>query len=232
MTATTGDTTVHITDDTTGAGPWVSGIGVMMLPVADLARSASFYGALLGLEVRREFVGDGQVSGVALGRGDIGWGLNLRLRSTLAAPADLRGEHPVVWRVEDLDALDAFRDHAAGLGLDPVWFEHDDAVLVRVVDPDDIDVFVAVSKRPWTSFQGYTHSSRTATTPHTPVPSPAPRVVPGTDRPRTVPRADGRWRRADRDLHRTQHRPQQHWCHFRIPRTTRDGRRRSSRPPS
>jgi hypothetical protein len=35
-------------------------------------------------------------------------------------------------------------------------FEHDDAVLVRVVDPDDIDVYVALSKRPWTSFQGYT----------------------------------------------------------------------------
>ena len=71
-------------------------------------------------------------------------------------PADLRGEHPVVWRVEDVDALDAFRNHAAGLGLDPIVFEHDDALLVRVVDPDDLDVYVAVSKRPWTSFQGYT----------------------------------------------------------------------------
>ena len=144
------------TDDTTTVGPWVSGILVPMLPVADLTRSALFYQALLGLELRREFVRDGRVTGLALGRGNIGWGLNLRLRSTLAAPADLRGEHPVVWRVEGLDDLDAFRDHAAGLGLDPIVFEHDDAVLVRVVDPDDIDVYVAVSKRPWTSFQGYT----------------------------------------------------------------------------
>jgi catechol 2,3-dioxygenase-like lactoylglutathione lyase family enzyme len=144
------------TDHTTTTGPWVSGILVPMLPVTDLSRSASFYGALLGLELRREFIQDGQVTGLALGRGDIGWGLNLRLRSTLVAPADLRGEHPVVWSVEDLDALDAFRDHAAGLGLDPIVLEHDDAVLVRVVDPDGIDVYVAVSKRPWTTFQGYT----------------------------------------------------------------------------
>jgi len=144
------------TDAKTTSGPWVSGILIPMIPVTDLARSARFYGALLGLELRREFVCDGQVTGLALGRGDLGWGLNLRLRSTLAAPADLRGEHPVVWRVADLEALDAFRIHTAGLGLDPVVFEHDDAVLVRVVDPDDIDVYVAVSKRPWTSFQGYT----------------------------------------------------------------------------
>jgi catechol 2,3-dioxygenase-like lactoylglutathione lyase family enzyme len=127
-----------------------------MLPVTDLARSASFYGALLGLELRREFIRDGQVTGLALGRGDIDWGLNLRLRSTMAAPADLRGEHPVVWKAHDRHALAAFRDHAATLGLDPVMFEHDDAVVVRVVDPDDSDVYVAVSKGPWTSFQGYT----------------------------------------------------------------------------
>lgn len=148
MTTTAGDTTT--------IGPWVSGILVPMLPVTDLTRSVRFYTALLGLELRREFVQDGQVTGVALGRGDIGWGLNLRLRSTLAAPADLRGEHPVVWRLEDLDGVDAFCDHAAGLGLDPLVFEHDDAVLVRVIDPDDIDVYVALPKRPWTFFQGYT----------------------------------------------------------------------------
>lgn len=145
-----------MTADATATGPWVSGILIPMLPVTDLARSASFYQALLGLELRREFVRDGQVTGLALGRGDIGWGLNLRLRSTLAAAPDLRGEHPVVWRSEDLDALNAFRDHAMTLGLDPIMFEHDDAVLVRVVDPDDLDVYVAVSKRPWTTFQGYT----------------------------------------------------------------------------
>jgi catechol 2,3-dioxygenase-like lactoylglutathione lyase family enzyme len=152
MTATTADPT----DATTIAGPWVSGILIPMIPVSDLTRSAAYYAALLGLELRREFVRNGQVTGLALGRGDIDWGLNLRLRSTLAAPADLRGEHPVVWKVEGLDALAAFRDHAAGLGLDPIVFEHDDAVLVRVRDPDDLDVYVAVSKRPWTSFQGYT----------------------------------------------------------------------------
>ncbi|MFT3873673.1 MAG: VOC family protein [Nocardioides sp.] len=153
MTATI---TTDTTPDTATDGPLVSGILIPMLPVADLARSASFYGALMGLELRREFVQDGQVTGLALGRGDIGWGLNLRLRSTLAAPADLRGEHPVVWKAEDYEALAAFRDHAAELGSDPVMFEHDDAVLVRVVDPDDIDVYVAVPKRAWTSFQGYT----------------------------------------------------------------------------
>ena len=49
------------TDDTTTTGPWVSGILVPMLPVADLTRSALFYQALLGLELRREFVQDGTV---------------------------------------------------------------------------------------------------------------------------------------------------------------------------
>lgn len=149
-------TTVDAAGDTTTAGPWVSGVLIPMLPVTNLTRSARFYQALLGLDLRREFVRDGEVTGLALGRGDIGWGLNLRLRSTLAVPADLRGEHPVVWRAEDLDALNAFRGHAARLGLDPLVFEHDDAFLVRVVDPDDIEVYVAVSKRPWTTFQGYT----------------------------------------------------------------------------
>ena len=133
----------------------VAGVLIPMIPVADLSRSVAFYTTLLGLELRREFVQDGRVTGAALGGSDLDFGLNLRLATTLAGPTDLRGEHPVVWRVDDRAALEEFRSHADALGLNPVAWEHDDAAIVRVVDPDGIEVFVGLATRSWTVFQGY-----------------------------------------------------------------------------
>ena len=132
------------------------GILVAQLPVADLAASVTFYSQLLGLELRREFVVDGLVTGCSLSRGDLPYALSLRLKTTLpAGDADLRGEHPVIWRVENDDALEEFRRHAERLGMSPTSRRHDDGNLVCVVDPDGHDVLVGLPIRAWTDFQGY-----------------------------------------------------------------------------
>ncbi len=132
------------------------GILVAMLPVSDPAVSASFYSKLLGLELRREFVVDGQVTGCSLSRADLPYALSLRRKSTLpAGGADLSGEHPIIWRVADERALELFRVHAEGLGLDPTVRRHDDGDLICVIDPDGHDVLVGLPLRPWTTFQGY-----------------------------------------------------------------------------
>jgi catechol 2,3-dioxygenase-like lactoylglutathione lyase family enzyme len=131
------------------------GILVAMLPASDLAVSAEFYRRLLNLELRREFVVDGQVTGCSLGRGDLPYALALRLRSTLPSSAELNGEHPVIWRVADEKALENFHEHAVRLGLHPTRRRHDDANLICVVDPDGHDVLVGLPVRAWTDFQGY-----------------------------------------------------------------------------
>lgn len=135
--------------------PHPEAILVAMLPVADIAESARFYARLFGLTVLREFVHDGQVTGCSLSHPRAGFALSLRLRTSLGAPADLRGEHPIIWRVADADALERYRAHAAGLGLTPSSRRHDDADLVAVVDPNGIDVLVGIPSRQWDSFQGY-----------------------------------------------------------------------------
>ena len=140
-------------DSTEGHTP--VGILVAMLPAADLAVSAAFYTRLLGLELRREFAADGQVTGCSLSRAGSPYALNLRLRSTLPGDVDLSGEHPVIWRVADEGALDRFRAHAEALDLNPTRRRHDDADLVCVVDPDGHDVLVGFPVRPWTDFVGY-----------------------------------------------------------------------------
>lgn len=131
------------------------GILVAMLPAADLAVSAALYRRLLGLEVRREFVADGQVTGCSLSRDDLPFALNLRRTSTLPGDVDLSGEHPIIWRLADEGALERFHKHAEGLGMNPTLRRHDDAVLVCVVDPDGHDVLAGLPTRPWTSFVGY-----------------------------------------------------------------------------
>ena len=136
--------------------PAPAGILVAMLPVSDLVASASFYARLLGLELRREFVANGQVTGCSLSRGDLPYALSLRLKSTLkTGDTDLRGEHPIIWRVADKRALQQFHEHAEHLGLSPSIRRHDDGELVCVVDPDGLDVLVGLPLRAWTTFQGY-----------------------------------------------------------------------------
>jgi catechol 2,3-dioxygenase-like lactoylglutathione lyase family enzyme len=135
--------------------PFPDAVLVAMLPVTDIDASAQFYTELLGLRVLREFVHDGRVTGCSLSHPRAGFALNLRLRASLGAPADLRGEHPIIWRVTDTATLERFRAHAAALGLAPTSRRHDDADLVAVVDPDGIEVRVGIPSRPWDRFQGY-----------------------------------------------------------------------------
>jgi catechol 2,3-dioxygenase-like lactoylglutathione lyase family enzyme len=152
MTATAGATGTTATEQDL---PFPEAILVAMLPVTDIAASARFYTRLLGLTVLREFVHDGRVTGCSLSHPRAGFALSLRLRESLDAPADLRGEHPIIWRVPDTAALQRYQAHAAALGLASTPRRHDDADLVAVTDPDGIDVLVGLPLRPWDRFQGY-----------------------------------------------------------------------------
>lgn len=132
-----------------------AGIAVGMLPVSDLTRSATFYCALFGLTYLREFSHDGLVTGCALGRSDLDFALAFRLRDSKHDHFDYAREHPLVWNVRDRAALNAFRERARDLELEPTSGEHDDAAWVEVLDPDGIGVRVAFPLRRWTEFNGY-----------------------------------------------------------------------------
>ena len=131
-----------------------AGIAVGALFVSDLRTSADFYGALFGLDYLREFSVDGQVTGCALGRADLDFALAFRLRGSDGHPYP-PGEHPLEWSVRDRAALEAFRERAGALGLQPNSGEHDDAAWVEVLDPDGIGVRVVLPLRRWTEFHGY-----------------------------------------------------------------------------
>ena len=121
------------------------GIVQVTIPVSDLARSAAWYRDLLGLEYAREFVGDGQVTGNALADWDAGYFVALRLRSTTAAPADLRGEHPVVIETAGPEAAERIRARAAAHGIRSTSGVHADASWTEYLDPDGIAVRVVHS---------------------------------------------------------------------------------------
>jgi catechol 2,3-dioxygenase-like lactoylglutathione lyase family enzyme len=132
----------------------ITGIVQAMIPVSDLARSAAWYADLLGLAYMREFTRGDKVTGCALGHPDAGWGISFRLRGTTAGDADLRGEHPVIFGVPDLAALERIRAHADRLGYAPTSGVHADAAWVEVIDPDGIAVRFGVPVRRWTGFVG------------------------------------------------------------------------------
>jgi catechol 2,3-dioxygenase-like lactoylglutathione lyase family enzyme len=132
----------------------VHGVLVAMLPVRDLARSAAFYRDLLGLCYRREFSRGGVVTGCALGAPGDAYALALRLRETTPGNADLRAEHPLIFRVADRSALERVHAHAVRLGFAPTRGEHLDAAYVEVTDPDGICTRFGVAKRAWDAFEG------------------------------------------------------------------------------
>jgi catechol 2,3-dioxygenase-like lactoylglutathione lyase family enzyme len=143
----------HDQQPTTAFTP--DGIALGSLVVSDLEASAAFYCALLGLTHLREFSSGGEVTGCALGGADLDFALALRVRDgSREYPHQLR-QHPLVWRVRDRAALEAFRTRTAELGLASTSGEHDDAAWVEVLDPDGIGVRVALPLRPWTEFHGY-----------------------------------------------------------------------------
>jgi catechol 2,3-dioxygenase-like lactoylglutathione lyase family enzyme len=148
-------TDISTTDiSTTDISNDVQGVLVAMLPVSDLARSAAFYRDLLGLRYRREFSRGGVVTGCALGAPGDAYALSLRRRDTTPGRADLRDEHPLIFRVPDRAALDRVYAHAERLGFAPTRGEHPDAAYVEVRDPDGICTRFGVAKRAWDAFDG------------------------------------------------------------------------------
>lgn len=132
----------------------IQGVLVAMLPVTDIARSAAFYRDLLGLTYRREFTRGGVVIGCALGAPGDAYAVSLRRRDTTPGNADLRAEHPLIFRVLDRAALDRVFASAQRHGFAPTRGEHADAAYVEVVDPDGICTRFGVARRPWDAFVG------------------------------------------------------------------------------
>ena len=133
------------TDTTTDTTTDLLGIVQVTIPVSDLGRSAAWYRDLLGLEYVREFVSDGQVTGNALADWEAGYLIALRLRSTTAAPADLRGEHPVILEANGPDAAERIRARAVARGIRSTSGVHADASWTEYLDPDGIAVRVVHS---------------------------------------------------------------------------------------
>jgi catechol 2,3-dioxygenase-like lactoylglutathione lyase family enzyme len=125
--------------------PDLLGIVQVTIPVSDLARSAAWYRDLLGLDYVREFVADGQVTGNALADWGARYVVALRLRSTLAAPADLRGEHPVIVEAASPEAAERVRQRAAARGIRSTSGVHADGSWAEYLDPDGIAVRVVHS---------------------------------------------------------------------------------------
>jgi catechol 2,3-dioxygenase-like lactoylglutathione lyase family enzyme len=130
-----------MTTDTT-ASTDLLGIVQVTIPVSDLARSAAWYRDLLGLDYVREFVSDGQVTGNALADWEARYVIALRLRSTTAAPADLRGEHPVILEAASAEAAERVRVRAAAHGIRSTSGVHRDGSWTEYLDPDGIAVRV------------------------------------------------------------------------------------------
>jgi catechol 2,3-dioxygenase-like lactoylglutathione lyase family enzyme len=124
------------------AGPTGDLVGLVQvtIPVTDLARSAAWYRDLLGLQYVREFGDDDDVTGCALADWNARYLVALRLRSTTAGDADLRGEHPVVVEAADASAADRVRARADALGIRWTEGRHADGSWTEFLDPDDIAV--------------------------------------------------------------------------------------------
>jgi|tagenome__1003787_1003787.scaffolds.fasta_scaffold20538499_1 catechol 2,3-dioxygenase-like lactoylglutathione lyase family enzyme len=108
------------------------------VPVSDLARSAAWYRDLLGLEYVREFGDEHRVTGCALADFAARYMIALRLRSSTAGEADLRGEHPIILEASDVGAAERLRARAAALGVPCTTGVHRDGSWTEFVDPDGI----------------------------------------------------------------------------------------------
>ncbi len=132
------------------------GIVQVTVPVTDLARSAAWYRDLLDLDYVREF-GDGErITGCALGDFTARYLIALRLRSTTQAPADLRGEHPVILEAGDAAAAARLVERATALGIPHTSGTHVDATWLEFVDPDGIALRVVHDLTGPQTFMGVT----------------------------------------------------------------------------
>jgi catechol 2,3-dioxygenase-like lactoylglutathione lyase family enzyme len=132
----------------------ILGVVQATIPVTDLARSAAWYCDLLDLTYVREFSSDDAVTGCALADWEARYLIALRLRSTTAGDADLRGEHPVVLEATDAAAAHWLRDRAHARGIDSTSGSHMDGSWTEFVDPDGIAVRIVHSANGPTTFVG------------------------------------------------------------------------------
>ena len=123
---------------TPGPAGDLTGIVVVALPVTDLARSAAWYRDLLGLAYVREFGDEERVTGCALADWSAHYMIALRLRSTTAGRADLRGEHPIILEAADAAAAARVRARADALGVGWTSGRHADGEWTEFLDPDGI----------------------------------------------------------------------------------------------
>ena len=135
------------------------GLVQVSIPVSDLARSAAWYRDLLGLQYVREFGDDRRVTGCALADWDARFLVALRLRSTTAGHADLRGEHPIVLEAADAAAAARVKSRAAALGIQWTEGRHADGSWTEFLDPDGIAVRMVHDAAGPTSFLGVRWSS-------------------------------------------------------------------------
>ncbi len=130
------------------------GVVQVTIPVTDLARSAAWYRDLLDLTYVREFTSDHGVTGCALADWEARYFIALRLRSTTAGDADLRGEHPVILEATDAAAAQRLRDRAHARGINSTSGTHMDGTWIEFVDPDGIAVRIVHSATGPTTFMG------------------------------------------------------------------------------
>jgi catechol 2,3-dioxygenase-like lactoylglutathione lyase family enzyme len=130
------------------------GVVQVTIPVTDLACSAAWYRDLLDLTYVREFTSHHRVTGCALADWEARYFIALRLRSTTAGDADLRGEHPVILEATDAAAAKRIRDRAHARGIDSTSGTHMDGTWIEFVDPDGIAVRIVHSATGPTTFMG------------------------------------------------------------------------------
>lgn len=138
------------------------GVVQVTIPVTDLARSAAWYRDLLDLTYVREFTSDHGVTGCALADWEARYFIALRLRSTTAGDADLRGEHPVILEATDAAAAQRLRDRAHARGINSTSGTHMDGTWIEFVDPDGIAVRIVHSATGPTTFMGVAFSAEGA----------------------------------------------------------------------
>lgn len=117
------------------------GIHHVKLPVSDVALSRAWYERVLGFETSIEFVEDGVIRGVAMGRD--GCQPQIALRHDPDRARTLAGFDAVALLVPSRDDVRRWSDRLDELG-EPhgglVQGHHGGAVLVGLQDPDEIEI--------------------------------------------------------------------------------------------
>lgn len=108
------------------------------IPVTDLQRSASWYAALMDLELTREFIEDGELRGAALYSPEAHFAFALRLRDHCASKPTLAGFDVVALHMNTRGDLEDLRERCAAMGVEctPVLDRGDSEAVVDVRDPD------------------------------------------------------------------------------------------------